>query len=106
MKAIGNALSEKCVQEKLYLNRDLSLYTLARACGTNRTYLTDYLHDQQHQTFYEYINTLRLAHVDELLANTRLSQEAIALKCGFNSAQTMRSAYLKIRGKELTRPKE
>jgi len=102
---ISKALKKKCEEPQLYLNRDLSLYTLARACGTNRTYLTDYLHVQLHQTFYDYINTLRLVHVDELLKNTKLPQEAIALQCGFNSAQTMRSAYLKLRGKELSRPK-
>jgi len=103
-ESIKQALMEKCVEEKLYLNRDLNLYALARACNTNRTYLTDYLHEQLHQTFYEYINTLRLKHVDELLEKTKLSQENIALQCGFNSSRTMRNVYQKLKGKELTRP--
>jgi len=102
-EAIAQALTKKCVEGQMYLDRNLTIDTLARECGTNRTYLSYYLHDELHQSFYEYINELRLQQVDALMLNPRLSQEAIALKCGFNSARTMRSAYLRLHGKELSR---
>jgi len=103
METIGQALA-KCEGEQIYLHSDLSIDALARECNTNRTYLSMYLKEELHQNFYDYINSLRLKHVDELMKNAHLSQGAIAMKCGFNDARTMRSAYLKIRGKEFARP--
>jgi len=104
-EAIGQALM-KCVSKQVYLRKDLSVDMLARECGTNRTYLATYMKENLQQNFYEYINTLRLLHVDELIQDPHLTLEAVALQCGFNSARTMRSTYLKLKGKELTRPTE
>jgi len=102
-EAIKQALQRLCIDGQMYLNRDLTIDMLSRECGTNRTYLSTYLHEQLHQSFYDYVNTLRIQKVEQLLSHSKLSQESIALQCGFNSARTMRSAYLKLRGKELSR---
>jgi len=93
----------KCIEAKIYLRPDLSIDILARECKTNRTYLATYLREEFDQNFYEYINTLRLQLADEILPNMALTQEVIALQCGFNSARTLRNAYYRIRGKELKR---
>jgi len=100
---VEKQLQEQCINQHLYLKGDLTLDSLARLCGTNRTYLYYYLREKKHVSFYEYINSLRLTEADKLLKDTSLSQEMIALQCGFNSARTMRSAYRKIRGKMLQR---
>jgi len=100
--AIARELA-RCIKEEVYLRGDISIDSLARMCNTNRTYLSTYLREELHQNFYEYINTLRLRHVDELMQKADMSQEVIAIKCGFNSARTMRSAYSKLLGKELAR---
>jgi len=101
MEAIRKAL-DKCIKKELYLKGDMSLEMLSRECDTNRTYLTAYLREELHVNFYEFINTLRVQKVEELLS-TNMSQENIAMMCGYNSSRTMRSAYQKVKGIELKR---
>jgi len=102
-ETISQSLQKVCVEAKLYLKADLTVEELSRACGTNRTYLATYFKEVRHQNFYEYINSLRLQQVDELMRDPRQSQEVIATKCGFGCARNMRRAYLRIFGRELTR---
>lgn len=54
-------------EEELYLRPDLTLTDLAQALGTNRTYVSNYLSQMLHQTFYDYINQLRIERMSKPL---------------------------------------
>lgn len=71
----------------------------AREMGTNRSYLSRYLNEVRHVTFYEWVSQMR---VDEakvlLLAERDLSIEKIATMVGFTSASTFSSTFKKMVG--------
>lgn len=83
---------------KLFLNPHLTLADTALALGTNRTYLSNYLNQTLHTTFYDFINKLRVEYADELLSNPENNDtlETISEKSGFNSLSTFRRAFEKI----------
>ena len=58
----------------------LNIVELAMAVGTNRTYISNYINQQLHTTFYEYVNKWRVEHAKKLLASTDLSLEDISIK--------------------------
>lgn len=61
----GALLRKHCEEAQLYLQRDLSLKTVAQVCNTNRTYLGRYFASQG-LTYYTYINKLRINHFQSL----------------------------------------
>ena len=79
---------------KIYLNATLTLNDLARELGTNRTYLSNYLNQQLHTTFYEYVNQWRVRRAKELLRASSLPLEDIALQSGFNSMSSFRRYFI------------
>ena len=79
---------------KIYLNATLTLNDLARELGTNRTYLSNYLNQQLHTTFYEYVNQWRVRRAKELLRANSLPLEDIALQSGFNSMSSFRRYFI------------
>lgn len=78
---------------KIYLNATLTLNDLARELGTNRTYLSNYLNQELHTTFYEYVNQWRVRRAKELLRETDLLLEEVALLSGFNSMSSFRRYF-------------
>ena len=86
---------EECMSEEhAFLNPKLTLSELALRVGTNRTYLSNYINQTLHQTFFDYINSLRLKYATELLTTTNLTLEVIAERSGFNSLSTFRRCFL------------
>lgn len=90
---IEKALFEKCEQVQLFCNPDLTLTDLARALGTNRTYISQWL-ATNNTTFYIYINGLRIRFAANLLATTKESISQIQIKSGFLSKTTFRKYFL------------
>ena len=86
--------------ERLYLNPDLTLADLAQAMGTNRTYMSNWLGDVYGQTFYDYINRLRIEResLPLMRQHPEYTMEYIAEKSGFGSVSTFRRAFLKFTG--------
>lgn len=96
--------------DRIYLNPKLNINDLARALGTNRTYVSNYINQHLHTTFYEYVNKWRITRAKQLLLSTSLPLEDIAEQSGFNSLSSFRRyfvssenmtpmAYRKFRGK-------
>ena len=85
-------------QEHIYLNPRLTLSDLALSVGTNRTYLSNYINQVLHQTYFDYINTLRIKFASQLLLTTNYTLEVIAEKSGFNSLSTFRRCFLQTYG--------
>ena len=92
---IENIISEK----QYYMESDLTLQKLARYLGTNRQYLSNYINQEKHKTFYEYINDFRLEEAKKLLeinnSNHSYSIEEIATLSGFNSYTTFLRSFKK-----------
>lgn len=90
-------------EERAYLNPRLTLVELAVATGTNRTYLSQYLHDVQRQTFYDYINSYRIKAACRLIEEmatrgTRINIAEVAAQSGFNSTATFYRYFSKKMG--------
>ncbi|MGM9779410.1 MAG: helix-turn-helix domain-containing protein [Prevotella sp.] len=87
---------------KVYLNPKVSLGEVALAIGSNKTYLSDYLNNSLHTTFYDYINTYRIAEacriIDAMPTEGRRPMSAVAEISGFNSLSTFNRYFLKVKG--------
>lgn len=76
------------IGEQLYLQPHFTKNDLAKRLGTNRTYLT-IVFRERFSSFYYYINSLRLAHADRLIAqNPGISPAELAACSGFGSVRT------------------
>ena len=87
-------------EEQLYLKRDLTLTDLAQALGTNRTYVSNYLSQVLHQTFYDYVNQLRIERmsIPLLREHPEYKLEYVATRSGFASMSTFRRAFVRLTG--------
>lgn len=88
------AIRKHFIDKQLYLDPSLKLGDMAKAIGTNRTYLSRYLNDRLDTTFYDYINALRLAHAHELIERREHNMMTIAAMAGFNSYSTFRRTFI------------
>lgn len=75
-------------QEQAYLDSHLTLASLSRACGVNRTYLSQVITERM-GGFYVYVNRCRLAHLARLkVQHPGASIEEIVTASGFGSRQS------------------
>lgn len=81
------------VEEKIYLQPFLNMQDVATRVGTNRTYLSKYLNDRLHVTFYEYVNNYRLDYAKKLIEETTLTIGEVSQKSGFNSFSTFLRSF-------------
>ena len=71
----------------------------AREMGTNRSYLSKYLNEVRHMTFYEWVARMRIAESKSLMLDDRsLSIEQVASRVGFSSASTYSNTFKKFEG--------
>ncbi|MGN1375201.1 MAG: helix-turn-helix domain-containing protein [Prevotella sp.] len=80
-------------KDEIYLNPKLNIEELSMAVGTNRTYISNYLNQQLHTTFYEYVNKWRVNRAKNLMTSTTLPLEEIATLSGFNSRTSFRRYF-------------
>lgn len=74
--------------EQAYLDSHLTLTSLSRTCGVNRTYLSQVVSERM-GGFYTYVNRCRLAHVARLkVQRPDASIEEIVTASGFGSRQS------------------
>jgi YesN/AraC family two-component response regulator len=79
------------VNEKLYLQPDLSLVTLCEKIGTNRTYASKAIKDAKGCNFSDYVNRFRLDYaldVMKSLPKDKIIIQNIVVQCGCGSIQT------------------
>ena len=79
----------RCVEDdQAYLDSHLTLNSLSRICGVNRTYLSQVITDSM-GGFYNYVNRCRLAHAARLkVQQPDASIEEIVIASGFGSRQS------------------
>jgi AraC-like DNA-binding protein len=95
--SIESLLQQHCIDNQLYLQHDLNLLQLAKAIGTNRSYLSQYF-SSIGMNYNAYINDLRINHFVSLYHEAVVSQRSInakqlALKSGYRSYNTFREAF-------------
>ena len=94
---IGALLQQHCIETQLYLQHDLNISQLAKAIGTNRFYLSQYISNQG-MTYNAYINGLRINHFvslyHEAVASHRsFSAQQLAQESGFYTYRTFSEAF-------------
>ena len=96
---INNNLESVIVENRYYQDNTLTLQKLAQLLGTNRQYLSNYINQEKHVSFYDYINDFRLEEAKRLLESkdegNKHSVEEISLMSGFNSYITFLRSFKK-----------
>ena len=103
---ISTLLQQHCIDTHLYLQHDLNLSQLAKAIGTNRTYLTNHF-THQGISYNIYINNLRINHFINLYREAVAAQQSVtaqqlALNSGFRSYITFSRAFKQRMGQSVT----
>lgn len=89
------------LEKQLYLNPKLTISDVSNTIGTNRTYLSQYINNHLHLTFYDYVNQFRIENASKTLlkrVHPTLTIEEVAEQSGFNSVSTFRRAFIKNTG--------
>lgn len=92
---------ELAMNDKAYLNPELTLTELARSLGTNASLLSKVINGGYGQNFNDYINSYRVSEAIRLMkdpACKNFSLLAIAFDAGFNSKSTFNRAFRKVTG--------
>ena len=98
-EAIGVKLEKYLVEDQLYLKHDLSLNYVADKLGVFKDELSDYINYRYGMSFQNYINMLRVSYAEKyLMAHDRVTQNEIAVECGFSGASSFNSAFSKKNG--------
>lgn len=85
---IAGIIRRHVEDEQAYLDSHLTLTSLSRTCGVNRTYLSQVITERM-GGFYAYVNRCRLAHVARLkVQQPDASIEEIVTASGFGSRQS------------------
>ncbi|WP_147314019.1 helix-turn-helix domain-containing protein [Deminuibacter soli] len=90
------ALEYAMEQDKLYLDPDLTLQSLAQKIQFNPKIISAVLNQRMQKGFNEFVNSCRTGEAQKRLldpANKHLSISGIAFDCGFNSQATFQRAF-------------
>lgn len=89
---------QRIINERLYLTPELTLDDLAKFFGTNRTYMSRYLH-QRGISFYNFINRLRIDYAVTLLAQSpNINQKELVKRCGYNNRYSLARNFKQFKG--------
>ena len=76
------------IEQKGYLQAELTIEDLARQLGTNRTYLSTFINSHYGVPFRQWIASLRIAEAKKMLCDTNLREQDIAEAIGFATVQS------------------
>ena len=92
---IKNRLEKLLNEEQIYLNKNLTIWELARKISTNRSYLSQIINNDYGQNFSSFINFYRARHAENLQqSRPELSQTEIAEMSGFGSVKSWKRAKI------------
>ncbi|MEL6557507.1 MAG: helix-turn-helix domain-containing protein [Bacteroidota bacterium] len=90
------------IDEKLYLNPDLSRYLIAEKLDLSEGYLSELINNSLNTNFNDYINDFRVQHAIEMFQDRNydvFSIEAIGHDSGFKTKSVFYSAFKKVTNK-------
>ncbi|MEZ4935994.1 MAG: helix-turn-helix transcriptional regulator [Crocinitomicaceae bacterium] len=94
-------LEDFILKKKEFRKSNLTLQTLAKKLGTNRTYLSESINSKYQRNFNTWINEIRISESRKLLMNPSFdhySIEGIAQEVGYSSISVFNSAFKKETG--------
>ncbi len=94
-----NDLAERIKNEfklnKIHLDNELNIMDVAKAIGTNRSYISSTINKRFNQNFSVFVNSYRIEEFKLLSKQDRkITAEALANNCGFGSVNSMKRAIL------------
>ncbi len=98
---INEKLTEAINGEKVFLNSDISLGSLAQKLGINSKYLSQVIHEFYNLSFSDFINQLRIKEAAKMLSDetySHISIEGISELVGFKSKSTFNTCFKKFTG--------
>lgn len=85
------------IENKLFLNPDLTLSETAKELNVSAHILSQFLNENMGKSFSQYINEFRVETAKELLANKQnFSIESLGYESGFNSKSSFYATFKKI----------
>lgn len=100
--ALFNALEDLMQQDKVFLDPNLTLATLAKRLKVSVQKLSMTVNLRANSNFNEYVNGYRIGHAKTVLKDgnpSNLTIAAVAYECGFNSLSSFNTAFKKNTGK-------
>jgi len=90
-------LLKKELESKVFADPNLTVKMLAVKCHTNRSYFSQFIHEQYHMNFNTFINMLRINEAKQMLAdnNNDLPLKELYLRLGFNTYSVFNEAFKK-----------
>lgn len=84
-------------REHLYRDPNLTIFTLARTIGTNRTYLTRAFRECYGESFSERINRLRIEEAIRLMTESpQMPLHEVATRVGYNSPTSLYRNFIRL----------
>ncbi len=81
--------------EKLYRETSLNIDVIAEKLNTNRKYISKAINENYGQSFFNYINSLRIEEATVLLSNKNTPLKQIIIDVGYTSSATFYRAFKK-----------
>lgn len=101
MVKLDGILQELMEDRKIFLDKDISLVTLAERIGTNRTYLSRTIHQFHSASFSDFINEARIEYALKLLKKDKSKSAdltALSWECGFVSLSSFYRHFQRVVG--------
>lgn len=87
------------IEQKPYLNQKVSIESLAKSLGTNKTTLSKLVNDHYGLNFRQVLNSYRVKEAMLLLSKDKtISTEELRVASGFNSISTFTSSFSRFTG--------
>jgi AraC-like DNA-binding protein len=100
-KKIKEQLLKYMNEEKIYLDQNLRLETLAKKLSVKREHLSQIINEMFNLNFYDFVNKYRVEEFINCLKDKKNGHKTllyIALECGFNTKATFNAAFKKSTG--------
>jgi len=95
---------QRAVDNKKFMESHLTLASMAHDLGSNRTYLSDLIHQQYGLSFSDFINTLRIEEAKRVLesADDELLIKDLYVRLGYNSPTSFYRNFKRLTGMSTT----
>lgn len=95
-----NKIEALMKNDKIYLNKDISIDLISEILNTNRTYVSRAINNISNMTFYSYLDSYRIKEATNIIENKThdIIIKKLALDVGYNSVQVFYNAFKKETG--------
>lgn len=89
------------IYEKFFLNPDVNLITFSETLNSNRTYVSNFIHEEYNCSFSDFVNKFRVEYAIKLMEGMPerdFTVKSIMVDSGFNSIQSFNRNFKKFEG--------